>query len=56
LWSRTEIAAYGAAAPYAITLVVVAAIPAWLLSRAMTRHRGATEDTDAPVIPVTVGP
>jgi iron(III) transport system permease protein len=56
LWSRTEIAAYGAAAPYAITLVVVAAIPAWLLSRAMTRHRGAAEDTDAPVIPVTVGP
>ena len=37
LWSRTEIAAYGAAAPYAIALVVLAAVPAWLLSRAMTR-------------------
>jgi iron(III) transport system permease protein len=37
LWSRTEIAAYGAAAPYAIALVALAAVPAWLLSRAMTR-------------------
>lgn len=35
LWSRTEIAAYGAAAPYAIALVVLAAVPAWLLGRAM---------------------
>ena len=35
LWSRTEIAAYGAAAPYAIALVVLAAVPAWLLSRTM---------------------
>ncbi len=37
LWSRTEVAAYGAAAPYAIALVALAAIPAWLLGRAMTR-------------------
>ncbi len=35
LWSRTEIAAYGAAAPYALALVLLAALPAWLLSRTM---------------------
>ena len=46
LWSRTEVAAYGAAAPYAIALVVIAAIPAWLLSRTMTR--GETADTVEP--------
>ncbi len=33
LWSRTEVAAYGAAAPYAVTLVALAAVPAWLLGR-----------------------
>ena len=35
MWSRTEVAAYGAAAPYAITLVALAAVPAWLLSRSV---------------------
>ncbi len=35
LWSRTEVAAYGAAAPYALALVLLAAVPAWLLARAM---------------------
>ncbi|MBB6391553.1 ABC transporter permease [Microbacterium thalassium] len=33
LWSRTDVAAYGAAAPYALALLVVATIPAFLLSR-----------------------
>ncbi|MFZ9987659.1 MAG: ABC transporter permease [Candidatus Nanopelagicales bacterium] len=42
LWSRTEIAAYGSAAPYAIALVLLAAIPAWLLGRTMTRSAGDT--------------
>ncbi len=42
LWSRTEVAAYGAAAPYAITLVALAAVPAWLLSRSVA-VRGDTE-------------
>jgi len=37
LWSRTEVAAYGGAAPYAIALIAIAAIPAWLLGRTMTR-------------------
>jgi iron(III) transport system permease protein len=44
LWSRTEIAAYGSAAPYAIALVALAAIPAWLLSRAMMRTPADTVD------------
>ena len=33
LWSRTEVAAYGSAAPYAIALVALASLPAFLLSR-----------------------
>ncbi|MDO9486659.1 MAG: iron ABC transporter permease [Actinomycetota bacterium] len=49
LWSRTEIAAYGASAPYALALMVLAAVPAWLLSwaserRASTVHTGASHD------------
>lgn len=36
LWSRTDVSAYGAAAPYAIALIVVAAVPAFLLSRPRT--------------------
>ena len=42
LWSRTEIAAYGSAAPYAIALVLIAAVPAWLLGRTMTRSDADT--------------
>jgi iron(III) transport system permease protein len=42
LWSRTSASAYGAAAPYAAVLILVAAIPAFLLSGA---RRGAAEDT-----------
>ena len=33
LWSETSVSAYAAAAPYALLLVVVAGIPAWLLNR-----------------------
>jgi iron(III) transport system permease protein len=43
LWSRTDVAAYGAAAPYAITLVALAAVPAWLLGRAVGPIREAGE-------------
>jgi iron(III) transport system permease protein len=42
LWSRTSASAYGAAAPYAAVLILVAAIPAFLLSGA---RRGAAEET-----------
>ena len=48
LWSRTEIAAYGSAAPYAIALVLLAAIPAWLLGRTMTRSADTGADTVEP--------
>jgi len=47
LWSRTEVAAYGAAAPYALALIALAAVPAWLLSVAMRRARGAGEEVTA---------
>ncbi len=33
LWSETSVGAFSAAAPYALLLVVVAGIPAWLLNR-----------------------
>lgn len=33
LWRRTAVGAYGAATPAALALVLVAAVPAWLLSR-----------------------
>ena len=33
LWAKTDVASYGAAAPYALMLVIVAAIPALLLVR-----------------------
>jgi iron(III) transport system permease protein len=33
LWSETSVSAFGAAAPYALILVLVAGIPAWLLNR-----------------------
>jgi iron(III) transport system permease protein len=35
MWSRTAVAAYGAAAPYALALVLVAAVPALLLARSV---------------------
>jgi iron(III) transport system permease protein len=33
LWNETSVSAYAAAAPYALLLVAVAGIPAWLLNR-----------------------
>lgn len=47
MWSRTEIAAYGAAAPYAIGLIVLAALPAWLLSRSMGSRENAADNVEA---------
>jgi iron(III) transport system permease protein len=34
LWTQTEVGAYAAAAPYAVALVLLAAVPTFLLSRA----------------------
>lgn len=39
LWSRTDVGAFGEAAPYALGLIVLAAVPAWLMSRWMS-HEG----------------
>jgi iron(III) transport system permease protein len=33
LWTETGSGAYAAAAPYAAALVLIAAVPAWLLTR-----------------------
>jgi len=46
LWSRTEIAAYGAAAPYALALIVIAAVPAWLLTWASEKSLQKPTDID----------
>ena len=51
LWSRTEVAAYGAAAPYALALIALAAVPAWLMSVALNR-RTAARPADELVEPV----
>lgn len=51
LWSRTEVAAYGAAAPYALALIGLAAVPAWLMSSAMYRRDAGPDraPSDEPV-------
>jgi iron(III) transport system permease protein len=51
LWSRTEVAAYGAAAPYAIALIALAAVPAWLLSSAATAESKAEEPVAVTTVP-----
>jgi len=51
LWSRTEVAAYGAAAPYAIALIALAAVPAWLLSSAATAESKADEPVAVTTVP-----
>lgn len=37
LWSRTEVEAFGAAAPYAMAMIVLASLPAWLMGRWLSR-------------------
>jgi iron(III) transport system permease protein len=46
LWNETSVSAFSAAAPYALILVVVAGIPAWLLNRQvrMSIGTGISED------------
>lgn len=46
LWSRTEVGAFGEAAPYALGLIVLAAVPAWLMSRWMGQE-GSSESITA---------
>ncbi len=42
LWSRTDVGAFGEAAPYALALIVLAAVPAWLMSRWLGGRPGGT--------------
>ena len=50
LWSRTEVEAFGAAAPYALAMIMLASLPAWLMGRWLARtpadvaHRGPRHD------------
>lgn len=47
LWGRTEVGAYAAAAPYAATLVLLAAVPTFLLGQRWSPSRiGRTEPTE----------
>lgn len=39
LWTRTTLAQYAEAAPYAVSLVLLAAVPAFVLARLAGRHR-----------------
>ena len=41
LWNETSVSAFSAAAPYALILVLVAGIPAWLLNRQVRMSIGA---------------
>lgn len=54
MWSHTEVAAYSQAAPYAAMLVVVAVIPAFVLSRSLGWGSGAPRSRAARVDPVTL--
>jgi iron(III) transport system permease protein len=48
LWNRTEVAAFGEAAPFALTLIVLAAVPAWLVSRWLAASDTRTDSADLP--------
>jgi iron(III) transport system permease protein len=37
LWTRTEVEAFGSAAPYALAMILLASIPAWLMGRWLAR-------------------
>ena len=45
LWNETSVSAYAAAAPYALLLVVVAGIPAWLLNRQVRQSMRFDQNT-----------
>ncbi len=42
LWSRTELAAFGSAAPYALALILLAAVPSFALSRSFLTGKKET--------------
>jgi len=46
LWSRTEVGAFGEAAPYALGLILLAAVPAWLMGRWIGQEGEQREESD----------
>ena len=46
LWTETSVAAFSTAAPYALLLVVLAGIPAWLLNRAIRKDLEPINDLE----------
>ena len=44
LWTTTEVGQFAAAAPYAALIVLLAAVPGWLVARAGERGRGPGTD------------
>lgn len=48
LWNRTEVAAFGEAAPFALALIVLAAAPAWLVSRWLSTSANPPTEADGP--------
>jgi iron(III) transport system permease protein len=46
LWSETSVASFSTAAPYALLLVVLAGIPAWLLNRAIRKDLEPINDLE----------
>ena len=46
MWTRTEVADFGAAAPFAATLVLLAAVPSVVLSGELRRARSAVDGVD----------
>jgi len=41
LWSRTDVEAFGDAAPYALAMILLASVPAWLMGRWLAGTPGA---------------
>jgi iron(III) transport system permease protein len=46
LWTETSVASFSTAAPYALLLVVLAGIPAWLLNRAIRKDLEPINDLE----------
>lgn len=46
LWSRIEIEAFGLAAPYALAMILLASVPAWLMARWLARSPEKNTETD----------
>lgn len=48
MWTRTQVSAYAAAAPFAVALVLVAAIPAFVVSQTVVLRRQASRSVPEP--------